>query len=231
MIPVSAFTIVRNEEILIAKHLVALTQLVDEVVCVVQPSDDATLRIANGVARQLASLRVRVNVVSHAPTPIGKEYSLLFAVSQCQHEWCLNLDADETYAGTAPGLLVEGVEGAIEVVWIERFHAVASSTAWFKQERSMRARLFRKQALREDVRTALHRGLDEYFLGRSHISANHALIVECKATWQHYVDQLFCRAYGAASDYDRCQVKLSEIEKKLGEAFFQAYFPEAKPPV
>jgi hypothetical protein len=51
----SCFTIVRNEELLIAQHLVGLAQLTDDVVCVVQPSAGSTVQIARHAALQLAT--------------------------------------------------------------------------------------------------------------------------------------------------------------------------------
>ena len=224
----SCFTIVRNEELLIAKHLVGLAQLTDDVVCVVQPSADSTVQIARHTAQQLADYGVTVRVMEHEPPKMGKEHSVRFALDQCHHEWYLDVDADETYVGASPGQIIEEFGGQYEAFSIARWHAVAAHEGrWLKVEPwSHRLRLANKHKVPEHATFDLHIGLDQAFQGRpvAALDQRVARLLEYKAPWQHYVDQLFYESNGGMNDKAYCEEHLAPVDLAVGRAFFDAFY-------
>lgn len=84
-LPLSIFIITRNEERRLAKTLMAIDGIGDDVVVVDSGSTDRTVEIA-----QECGARTVIN----APFPgYGPQKS--YAESLCKHDWVLNLDADE----------------------------------------------------------------------------------------------------------------------------------------
>jgi hypothetical protein len=226
MTDVSAFTIVRNEELLIAKHLAELARHATESVCVVQPSTDCTLMFAQYTATQLASVGLRCRVVEHAPERLGKEFSLGFALEQCAFDWCFNLDADETYVGRSPAEVIEGSPPYASAITLPHVQAVGCTReTWFKEEPvKPKVRLVHRGRLYGNLSVDLHEGLDKLMYGEtvSHLPASEGRIVEYKAPWQHYVDQLFYEAEGSPQHEARqCRERLTPQALELGETAFR----------
>jgi glycosyltransferase involved in cell wall biosynthesis len=224
----SCFTIVRNEELLIAKHLVGLAQLTDDVVCVVQPSKDSTVQIARHVGQQLADFGVTVRVMEHTPPKMGKEHSLRFALAECHHEWCLDVDADETYVGASPGQIIDELGAQCEAFSIARWHAVAAHEGrWLKVEPwSHRVRLVNKRRVPGTFTFDVHVGLDHAFHGRpvTAIDQRVARLLEYKAPWQHYVDQLFYDSRGSLNDKALCEAQMAAPDLAVGKAYFDGFY-------
>ncbi len=222
----SAFTIVRNEAILIAKHLIALAAQTRDVVCVVQPSTDATLLFARDVAMQLADFGCDIRVMPHEPETLGKEYSLAFALEQCRNAWCFNLDADETYVGAPISRLIDKLPGGAAAVSIPHWHAVAETESeYFKVEPFVpRLRLVNKTRLPK-LEFALHQGLDQllHLPEVAHLDRSAARILEYKTPSQHYADQLFYESQGCQiNEADRCRERMSSGELNAGQSTFKS---------
>lgn len=83
-LPLSAFVICLNESMRIGATLESLKGLVDEVIVVDSGSTDGTQDIAQ---------RHGAKVIHHDWPGYGQQKR--FAEEQCQHDWVLNLDADE----------------------------------------------------------------------------------------------------------------------------------------
>jgi hypothetical protein len=223
---ISAFTIVRNEELLIAKHLAELARLAKEVVCVVQPSTDCTLLFARNTAAHLGALGTTCHVVEHEPERLGKEFSLAFALERCTFDWCFNLDADEAYVGCSPDELVERASSHAAFLSIAHFQAVGCTPeAWFKSEPvRAKVRLFDRKRLDTGRRFALHVGLDPLLRDEAtvHVPATEARIVEYKAAWQHYLDQLFYEWEGSpVHEAPACRAVMRPQSLELGETAFR----------
>jgi hypothetical protein len=96
--PVSGFSIVRGARELdypVVESLRSLLPLVEEVVVVVHPGDDGTLRLLQG----FADPRVRIVPVDWDAGPRGGGRTLAWltniALARCRHRWALYLQADE----------------------------------------------------------------------------------------------------------------------------------------
>jgi glycosyltransferase involved in cell wall biosynthesis len=220
---ISAFTIVRNEEMLIAKHLAHLASIADEVVCVVQPSTDATLLFAQTVAPMLFK---PVRIVQHAPEHLGWEFSLKRATEECKHDWCFALTADETYAGAELDKVAKfGKDKDQNAVAIYRYHAVAcNAKEWFKIEQwKPEVRLFHKAALlnfKGDLK--LHVGLNVVYNQKAVIAPlPGSRIVEFKPNWHHYKGQLFCKDAGVLNELTQCEEKMPARDLRIGQAFWE----------
>jgi glycosyltransferase involved in cell wall biosynthesis len=226
MVGISAYTIVRNEEILIAKHLAELTRHARDVLCVVQPSTDATLLFAEHAAAQLAEVGLRCRVIEHVPARLGKEFSVRFALEQCAFDWCLNLDADETYVGRPVQDVVEALPAQATALSMAHLQAIACTEgAWFKIEPLQpKVRIIDRRRFDTDVDYELHAGLDALRRDQAiaHLPDSQGRIVEYKAAWQHYVDQLFYESQGSPMhEADACRARMAPRALELGEAVFR----------
>lgn len=82
--PLSVFIIARNEADRIGATIAAVRDLTDDLIVVDSDSDDATVEVARALAAR---------VISQAWAGYGPQKR--FAEEHCQHDWMLNLDADE----------------------------------------------------------------------------------------------------------------------------------------
>jgi hypothetical protein len=224
---VSAFSIARNEEDLIAKHLIHLQSIADEVICVVQPSKDATLLIAREVARQ--SLGSPIFVIEHAPEKFGWEFSLAHAANSCTSAWVFALCVDETYVGEPLHLLVESArQQKAPAIWIPRLHAVAKNTEeWFKAETYLpQARLVKKSILDPKYAYDLHNGWNQMLAKGCwiRIPEDRARIIELKSPSRHYMGQLFTHARGVMNERAKCEKEMNRADLKLGKVKRKLYW-------
>jgi glycosyltransferase involved in cell wall biosynthesis len=83
-LPISCFIIAKNEADRIAATIRSVSGLVDDIVVVDSGSTDGTQAIAQGLGAR---------VMFNAWPGFGQQKR--FAEAQCQHNWILNLDADE----------------------------------------------------------------------------------------------------------------------------------------
>jgi hypothetical protein len=223
MAKVTAFTIVRNEDILIAHTMIHLASLADEVVVVVQPSSDATLMIAKDCADKLP---VPCKVAHDRPEKFGWEYSLVHASDLCSHDWAFALNADECFVGASLGVFADIAQShGVEAVAFPRWHAVAvDAERWFKVEQwCPRVRLFRRDKLRK-IDVGIHHGLEHMFSGQiSKVPAEsgQGRIIEYKAPWHHYRAQLFYDSTGDMNERQKCESSMSPLDLKIGQAFWE----------
>jgi glycosyltransferase involved in cell wall biosynthesis len=82
--PISAFIITKNEEALIAKAILSLKNIASEIIIVDSGSSDNTVQIAESLGCQV--------VYNAWPGYVEQK---IFGEKLCQHQWILNIDADE----------------------------------------------------------------------------------------------------------------------------------------
>jgi hypothetical protein len=226
---ISAFTIVRDEELLVTKQIVHLAYLADEVVVIVQPSKDATLSFAKECALCVRNVRV----VEHKPESWGWEYSLRKAMEEAKYDWVFGLPADECFSGAPLADLAKFAKSkGHNAVAMMRRHCVAldpcnpdPSQHWFKQEHPEigRIRLWNKQAIPRDFKFTLHHG-PEYCFDRKAVipPPGQALIIELKPAWYHYKGQLFIsNERHPLNDLMRCEQLMLQRDLRLGAAFWE----------
>jgi hypothetical protein len=117
--------------------------------------------------------------MEHEPPKMGKEHSVRFALAQ------------------------------YEAFSIARWHAVAAHEGrWLKVEPWLHhVRLVNKERVPGHATFDLHIGLDQAFQGRpvAALDQRVARLLEYKAPWQHYVDQLFYESRGGMNDKAYCE--------------------------
>ena len=218
---ITAATVVANEEVLIAKHICDLAALADEVVCVVQPSADATLMIARAVAERMF---VPCRVIEQHPDKPGWEYGLETAFKEAKFDWMFMLTADESYVGSPLRNLAKLAKAKKQkAAAIGRWHAIAcGNDTWFKQEGQHEVRLFHKGSV-GDFQFGLHRGLNHAFNGRAiQAPPNWGRIIEAKAAWQHYRTQQFIVSQGhPLNELTQCEEKMPTRDLRIGQAMWE----------
>jgi hypothetical protein len=214
---ITAATIVRNEEVLIAKHIIHLASLADEVIVIVQPSTDCTLLFARDCAKRCYT---PTRVIEHAPEKRGWEFSLKKICEEAKYDWIFPLTADETYCGeplqkVAKLAKTKGQKAAA----IPRWHSVgANPDEWFKIEQYRpEVRLFHKAAL-GDFDFALHRGLNQAFNSKAiAVPKEYCSILEYKAPSMHYKGQCFCADAGVLNELAQCEQVMKPADLRLGK--------------
>lgn len=227
---ITAFTIVRNEEVLIAKHIMHLATLADEVLVIVQPSTDATRLFAKSCANTILS-KAKLKVIEHEPDRPGWEFSIKKACEEASHDWMFGLAADETYCGIPLTQAVRHTKkNNFRAVAIKRLHAInADQKEWFKLEFAKpEVRLFNRLAKTTLGENAygfpyeLHRGLCHAFHGRAIVLPDAAgRIIEYKPSWQHYKGQLFCSDAKTFNEVDSCERVMSQRDLRLGRLMWE----------
>lgn len=220
---VSVVTVVKDEAFLIAKHLCHLASLGDEVICYVQPSCDGTLMIAETMCGQID---VPLKVIPHVPRTIVPEDSLNGLPQDATYDWCMYLNADESYQGRHPSLLADEIpDPKYKAVGFPRWHAVvADNDKFFKvEEWNVRRRLFHKSMV-GNVEFRVHSwSMTQQLQNVSwDVSKEVGRIIEYKAAWQHYRRQLFWeKTAKAGSDRILCEDYLPQVEKDIGRMIWK----------
>jgi len=209
-------------------HLMChLASLGDEVIVVVQPSTDATLMIAKECATMLP---VPCTVIEHNPDQLGWEFSMVEATKHCKYDWVFCLNADESYVGTPLGTVAKMAKAKkLPAVGFRRWHAIAcNKDEWFKQERWLpRVRLFLKDHLGGEVQK-IHDGLEQRFSGKAlNLPKEVGRIVEFKAPWQHFRNQLFYESRGVLNEAKKCRDKMSALDRKIGRDLWERMEPSS----
>jgi glycosyltransferase involved in cell wall biosynthesis len=224
---ISAYTVVRNEDILMGHLMCHMASIADEVVVLVQPSTDPTLLIARDCAQLLG---VPCKVIEHAPEQLGWEFSMVEATKHCKHDWVFCLNADESYVGPPLSKFAKEAKAQKKhAVAFQRWHAVTCNKGeWFKVERwAYRLRLFRKDHLGGEVQK-IHDGLENRFeKDRIEITSDRARILEYKAPWQHYRNQLFYASRGVLNEEMRCRDIMPKIDLQIGKLLWERMEPDS----
>ena len=84
MHPISAFIITKNEEKRLAKAILSIKDLVDEIIVVDSGSTDGTVALAKSLGAK--------TIYNEWPGYVAQKS---FGESKCKHKWILNIDADE----------------------------------------------------------------------------------------------------------------------------------------
>lgn len=220
---VTAVTVVKNEAFLIAKHLIHLASISNEVVCFVQPSYDGTEMIAKSM---IGKINVPLRVIPHVPKTIVPEDSLNLLPEVASFDWCMYLNADETYVGVKPIELLALVAGTDrKALGFPRWHAVVGDNEHLLkvEEWPIRRRLFHKSMV-GDVEFKVHTWSMTQQLAKVcyNVPIELGRIIEYKATWQHYRRQLFWgKSVGAGNDIGLCEKHMNPIDLEIGRLMWK----------
>jgi glycosyltransferase involved in cell wall biosynthesis len=235
---ITAAVIMRNEAVLIASKLALCASWADEIVVIDQRSEDGSVFIAREALRLLA--------IDHAVEPmrgdvLGKEFSYPHAFELATGDWVVYTDVDEVLvapAGVATAL--SRVPAACCAPGVRRWHGIVNGDDYFKVEkldhkrfrflRRPGARVFRPDThLYKDVAHKREPIEPEAEHPRYDLPVEDAFLMEFKAPYQHYADQLFYRAVGSLNDSRRCEQEFAEKDLRLGRMLFEAAHEENVP--
>jgi glycosyltransferase involved in cell wall biosynthesis len=224
---VSVVTVVRNEEELIAKHLVHLAGLGDEVVVVVQESADCTaLFVQEAVVRVAGPMGVPVKLVPHKPDGPGAERSFEVAFAACSHDWAFYLAADESYVGRPLKQHAKVAAAKTDALAIPRWSAVGKDDRglFTVEQYKPQVRLIRRAALPAMFPWALHHGLNAAFPKRGVCRPEVGQIMQYKGPARHYARQLWLESVGARNERGACEAQMPKALRRLGYQRFRTHW-------
>ncbi len=172
---------------------------------------------------------------------LGREYSYSHAFELASGQWVVYTDVDEVLV--APNGLraaLEKVPDATHAPGIHRWHAIVNGDTYFKVEEfdQKRFRLLRKPGAKVSLpasdryRNVLHKREPvepDAEDPRYDIPVADAFLMEFKAPYQHYADQLFYDAVGSRNDRKSCEAEFSKPDLAAGQALFEAGHAEHAP--
>jgi len=230
--------IMRNEAVLIASKLALCASWADEIVVIDQRSEDESVFIAREALRLLA--------IEHAIEPmrgdvLGKEFSYPHAFELATGDWVVYTDVDEILVarrGLAAAL--SRVPAECCAPGVRRWHGIVNGDAYFKVEKHdhKRFRFLRKPGARvfrpdtDRYRDVLHKREPiepEAERPRYDLPVEDVFLMEFKAPYQHYADQLFYHAVGSRNDRLRCEQEFAASDLRIGRMLFEAAHAQNAP--
>lgn len=227
---ITAAIIMRNEAVLIASKIAACASWADQIVVVDQRSEDGSLFTAKEVLRLL---EIDHQVFTMRSEVLGKEFSYAEAFEAADGDWVVYTDVDEILVcrGGLREALAE-VPAACNAPGIVRWHAIVQGDQYFKVEKFdlKRFRILRKPgAVVFDAKTKRYKDLlhkhepvePEAELPRYDFAQKTAFLMEFKAPYQHFADQLFYEAVGSKNDRKACEAAFSKRDQMLGRTMYE----------
>lgn len=235
---ITAAVIMRNEAVLIASKLALCASWADEIIVIDQRSEDGSPFIA---AEVLRLMQVDHQIEPMKGDVLGKEFSYPHAFDLATGDWVVYTDVDEVLV--AP----HGLVAALEKVpagncapGVFRWHGIVNGPAYFKVEEfdHKRFRFLRKPGARvfrpdtDRYKDVLHKREPiepEAEHPKYDIPVEDAFLMEFKAPYQHYADQLFYDAVGSLNDRKACEAAFQQRDLDLGRLLYEAAHSENKP--
>ncbi len=235
---ITATIIMRNEAVLIASKIAACSTWADEIVVVDQRSEDGSAFIAKETLRLIG---IDHKVETMRGDVLGKEFSYAQVYEAATGDWVVYTDVDEILVCPSglKNVLGEVPEDCIAPGTF-RWHGIVNGDAYFKVEEydHKRFRLLRKPGVEvfdpdtKQYKDLLHkhepvkRGTEN---PKFDIPKEKLFLIEMKAPYQHYADQLFYVAVGSRNDRKACEEQFSDKDLLLGKTLYELGHQENAP--
>jgi glycosyltransferase involved in cell wall biosynthesis len=232
---ITAAVIMRNEAVLIASKLALCASWADEIVVIDQRSEDESVFIAREALRLLA--------IEHAIEPmrgdvLGKALSYPQAFDLATGDWVVYTDVDEILVARGLAAALARVPAECCAPGVRRWHGIVNRDDYFKVEEldHKRFRFLRKPGAR-----VLRLDTDRYVAHQSEpvesasehprydLPVEDAFLMEFKAPYQHYADQLFYDAIGSRNERRRCEQEFAASDLRIGRMLFEAAHAQNAP--